>query len=182
MLGGAGILLGVAAVPAQAAEVSYKTECVPPAISGMDPVQGTTQVEITAPAEAKVGDEVQITWEFVKAASKNPDIIDLEKDTVQPTGTLKAGGAQTGDIAMEGPRQNPAIPKNSDMKLSDMKGTLKLTAAGEVTLTPDAYNVNVNKPVSADTKCTPTEGAKSAATRGAAGASWLVAQLPAPRR
>jgi hypothetical protein len=180
MLGGAGILLGVAAAPAQAAEVAYRTECIPPPISGMDPVQGTTKVEISAPAEAKVGDEVEITWKFVQAAAKNPDIIDLEKDTVQPTGTLKAAGAQTGDIAMQGPRENPAIPKNSDMKLSAMKGKLKLTAVGEVTLTPDAYNVNVNKPVSADTKCTPTEAAKSAATRGAAGALWLVAQFPAP--
>ncbi|NGO14715.1 hypothetical protein G5C60_45790 [Streptomyces sp. HC44] len=180
MLGGAGILLGVTAAPAQAAEVSYKTECVPPAISGMDPVQGTTQVEITAPAEAKVGDEVEITWKFVQAASKNPDIIDLEKDTVQPTGTLKAGGAQTGEIAMEGPRQNPAIPKNSDMKLSDMKGKLKLTAAGEVTLTPDAYNVNVNKPMSADTKCTPKESVKPAATIkvGGGGSGGTTGGLP----
>ncbi|WP_171060229.1 hypothetical protein [Streptomyces montanus] len=164
MLGGAGILLGVAAAPAQAAEVAYRTECIPPPISQMDPVQGTTKVEISAPAEAKVGDEVEITWKFVQAAAKNPDIIDLEKDTVQPTGTLKAAGAQTGDIAMQGPRENPAIPKNSDMKLSAMKGKLKLTAAGEVTLTPDAYNVNVSKPVSADTKCSPKETVKPAAT------------------
>lgn len=164
MLGGAGILLGVAAAPAQAAEVSYKTECVPPSISGLPPVEGTTKVEITAPAEAKVGDEVTITWKFVQAASKNPDVIDLEKDTVKPTGTLKAGGAQTADIAMEGPRSNPAIPKNSDMKLPDMTGKLKLTAAGDVTLTPDAYNINVSKPVSTDTKCTPKETVQSAAT------------------
>ncbi|MET9898088.1 hypothetical protein [Streptomyces sp. NPDC006446] len=164
MLGGAGILLGVAAAPAQAAEVSYKTECVPPAISGLPPVQGTTKVEITAPAEAKVGDEVTITWKFAQAASKNPDVLDLDKDTVKPTGTLKAGGAQTADIAMEGPRQNPAIPKNSDMKLSDMTGKLKLTAAGDVTLTPDAYDINVSKPISTDTKCTPKETVKSSAT------------------
>lgn len=164
MLGGAGILLGVTAAPAQAAEVSYKTECIPPSISGLPPVEGTTQVEITAPAEAKVGDEVTITWKFVQAASKNPDVIDLEKDTVKPTGTLKAGGAQTADIAMEGPRSNPAIPKNSAMKLSDMTGKLKLTAAGDVTLTPDAYNINVSKPVSTDTKCSPKETVKSAAT------------------
>lgn len=164
MLGGAGILLGVAAAPAQAAEVSYKTECVPPSISGLPPVQGTTKVEITAPAEAKVGDEVTITWKFTQAASKNPDVLDLDKDTVKPTGTLKAGGAQTADIAMEGPRQNPAIPKNSDMKLSDMTGKLKLTAAGDVTLTPDAYNINVSKPISTDTKCTPKETVKSSAT------------------
>ncbi|WP_328682569.1 hypothetical protein OG905_24540 [Streptomyces sp. NBC_00322] len=162
MLGGAGILL--AASPAQAAEVAYKTECIPPPISGLPPVQGTTKVEITAPAQAKVGDEVEVVWKFVEAASKNPDILDLEKDTVKPTGTLKAAGAQTVNIAMEGPRSNPPIPKNSPMKLSDMKGKIKLTTAGEVTLTPDAYNINVSKPMSTDTKCTPKETVKAAAT------------------
>ncbi|MCF1597657.1 hypothetical protein [Streptomyces muensis] len=164
MLGGAGVLLGVAAAPAQAAEVAYATECIPPAISGLPPVQGTTKVEVTAPAEAKVGDEVEIVWKFVQAASKNPNILDLEANTVQPTGTLKAAGAQTADIAMQGPRENPPIPKNTEMKLSDMKGKLKLTAPGEVTLTPDAYNINVNKPISTDTKCAPKETVKPAAT------------------
>ncbi|MGP4050331.1 hypothetical protein [Streptomyces sp. 2A115] len=161
MLGGAGVLLGVAAAPAQAAEVSYATECVPPAASGLDPVQGTTQVEVTAPATAKVGDEVEVVWKFVQAASKNPDLIDLPANSAQPSGTLKAAGAQSGDIAMQGPRENPAIPKGGDMKLSDMKGTLKLTTPGEVTLTPDAYAINV---MSTDTKCAPKETVKSAAT------------------
>ncbi|KUN98230.1 hypothetical protein [Streptomyces caeruleatus] len=164
MLGGAGVLLGVAAAPAQAAEVAYATECIPPAISGLPPVQGTTKVEITAPAEAKVGDEVEIVWKFVQAASKNPNILDLAANTVQPTGTLKAAGAQTAAVAMQGPRENPPIPKNTDMKLSDMKGKLKLTAPGEVSLTPDAYNINVNKPISTDTKCAPKETVKPAAT------------------
>ncbi|MFJ7078308.1 hypothetical protein [Streptomyces sp. NPDC098781] len=164
MLGGAGVLLGVSAGTAQAAEVSYATECIPPAISGLPPVQGTTKVEITAPAEAKVGDEVEIVWKFAQAASKNPDVLDLAANTVQPSGTLKAAGAQTADIAMQGPRENPPIPKNSDMKLSDMKGKLKLTAPGEVTLVPDAYNINVNKPISTDTKCAPKETVKPAAT------------------
>jgi hypothetical protein len=161
MLGGAGILLGVAAAPAQAAEVSYATKCVPPAASGLDPVEGTTKVEITAPATAKVGDTVDVVWKFVQAASKNPDLIDLPKDSVQPSGTLKASGAQSADIAVQGPRENPAIPKGGAMVLSDMKGTLKLTAPGEVTLTPDAYSINA---YSTDTKCTPTEPVKSAAT------------------
>ncbi|OEJ59287.1 hypothetical protein BGM19_16125 [Streptomyces agglomeratus] len=162
MLGGAGILL--AASPAQAAEVSYKTECVPPAISGLPPVQGTTKVQITAPAEAKVGDEVEVVWKTVEAASKNPDVLDLDKDTVKPTGTVKVGGAVTGDLRMEGPRQNPPIPKNSPMVLPDMKGKLKLEKAGEITLTPDAYTINVSKPLSTDTKCTPKEAVKAAAT------------------
>ncbi|MFF3687306.1 hypothetical protein [Streptomyces sp. NPDC002187] len=162
MLGGAGILL--AASPAQAAEVSYRTECIPPPISGLPPVQGTTKVQITAPAEAKVGDEIEVVWKTVEAASKNPDVLDLQKDTVKPTGTVKVAGAQTADLAMDGPRQNPPIPKNSPMVLPDMKGKLKLTAAGEITLTPDAYNINVSKPISTDTKCAPKETVPVGAT------------------
>ncbi|MEW2399806.1 hypothetical protein [Streptomyces sp. NPDC046862] len=161
MLGGAGLLLGVAAVPAQAAEVSYATKCVPPAVSQLPPVNGTTKVQVTAPATAKVGDEVEVVWKFVQAASKNPDLIDLPANSVQPSGTLKAAGAQAADIAMQGPRENPAIPKGGAMVLSDMKGKLKLTKAGQVTLTPDAYAINV---MSTDTKCAPTETVTSAAT------------------
>ena len=159
VLGGAGALLGLAAGSAQAAEVSFATHCVPPA--GIDPVDGTTKVEITAPATAKVGDTVDIVWKYVQAASKNPDIIDLPANSVQPSGTLKAAGAQTAGIAMQGARENPAIPKGAAMVLSDMKGTLKLTTPGEVTLTPDAYTVNA---MSTDTKCTPTETVQKAAT------------------
>ncbi|MFF1646408.1 hypothetical protein [Streptomyces sp. NPDC058240] len=162
MLGGAGMLL--AASPAQAADVSYRTECIPPPISGLPAVQGTTEVQLTAPAEAKVGDTVEVVWKTVEAASKNPDVLDLDKDTVKPTGTLKVGGAATGTVQMEGPRQNPPIPKNSAMVLPDMKGTLKLEKAGEITLTPDAYNINVSKPISTDTKCSPKETVQPGAT------------------
>jgi hypothetical protein len=162
MLGGAGMLL--AASPVQAAEVSYATECIPPPISGLPPVQGTTKVQITAPSEAKVGDEVEVVWKTVQAASKNPDVLDLEKDTVKPTGTITLGGAASGELKAEGPRQNPPIPKNSPMVLPDMKATLKLEKAGEITLTPGAYSINVSKPISTDTKCSPKETVQAGAT------------------
>ncbi|QDY80961.1 hypothetical protein [Streptomyces qinzhouensis] len=155
MLGGAGLVL--TAGPARAAEVAYATECIPPAISGLPPVRGTTKALITAPAEAKVGDEVEIVWKTVQAASKNPDVLDLGKDTVKPSGTITLGGAATGTLNVEGPRQNPAIPKNSPMVLSDMKAKLTLRTAGEITLTPDKYTINVNRPISTDTKCAPKE-------------------------
>jgi hypothetical protein len=161
MLTGAVVLLGVTAPPAQAAEVAYATKCVPPSGIGLPDVNGTTKVEISAPATAKVGDTVDVVWKFTQAASKNPDIIDLPANSVQPSGTLRAAGAQSGDVAMQGTRQNPAIPKGGAMTLSDMKGTLKLTAAGQVTLTPDAYVVNA---LSTDTKCAPTEAVQPAAT------------------
>ncbi|MFM9444464.1 hypothetical protein [Streptomyces acidiscabies] len=156
---GTSALLGLAAVPAVAAEVSYTTHCVPPA--GIPPVDGTTKVRITAPATAKVGDTVDVVWKFTQAASRNPDIIDLPANSVQPSGTLKASGAQSGDVAMTGPRENPAIPKGGAMVLADMKGTVKLTAAGEVKLTPDAYVVNA---MGTNTNCAPTQTVSPAAT------------------
>ncbi|MER6029440.1 hypothetical protein [Streptomyces sp. NPDC001851] len=172
-LSGAGVLLGLAASPAQAAEVSYATHCVPPA--GISPVDGTTKVEITAPATAKVGDTVDVVWKFVRAASKNPDLIDLPANSVQPSGVLKAAGAQTAGIAMQGTRTNPAIPKGGDMVLSDMKGSLKLTAAGAVTLTPDAYTVNA---MSTDTRCTPKETVRKAATIRVTGGGGTSSSTP----
>ncbi|WP_199574516.1 hypothetical protein [Streptomyces murinus] len=175
VLSGAGALLGLAVTPAQAATVAYATHCVPPA--GISPVDGTTQVEITAPATAKVGDTVDVGWKFVQAASKNPDIIDLPANSVQPSGVLKAAGAQSADIAMQGPRQNPAIPKGAQMVLSDMKGSVKLTAPGEVTLTPDAYTVNA---MSTDTKCTPKEAVQQSATIKVTAAGGTSTPTPTP--
>ncbi|KWT62587.1 hypothetical protein ADL21_07190 [Streptomyces albus subsp. albus] len=162
LLAGAGVL--AAAGPAGAAETAYRTECVPPPISGLPAVQGTTRAAVTAPATAKVGDEVEVVWRTVEAASKNPDVLDLGKDTVRPTGTIEVGGAQSGELKVEGPRQNPPIPKNSPMKLPDMKGTLKLEKPGEVTLAPGAYTINVSKPISTDTRCAPKEEVRPAAT------------------
>ncbi|WP_432145544.1 hypothetical protein [Streptomyces sp. bgisy084] len=162
VLAGAGIM--TAAGTAQAAEVSYKTECLPPPISGLPPIQGTTKVAVSAPATAKVGEEIEVVWKTVEGASKNPDILDLGENTVQPTGTIKVAGAQTGDLAMQGPRENPPIPKGGAMKLSDMKGKLKLTKPGEVTLAPGFYNINVNQPISTDTKCSPKETVQPAVT------------------
>ncbi|MER6289264.1 hypothetical protein [Streptomyces sviceus] len=177
MLAGAGVVLGLAAGPAQAAEVSFATRCVPPAGVGLDPVNGTTKVEIAAPATAKVGDEIDVVWKFTQAASKNPNIIDLPANSVQPTGTLKASGAQSADLAMTGPRENPAIPKGGDMVLSDMKGTLKLTAAGKVTLTPGAYTVNA---MGTNTVCTPTETVPAAGTIDVAAGDGTPTPTPDP--
>ncbi|MEV6686788.1 hypothetical protein AB0N28_15820 [Streptomyces sp. NPDC051130] len=158
LFGGAGILL--AAAPAQAADVSYKVECIPPA-GGGGPVQGTTTVSITAPATAKVGDEVELVWKTVKPASNNTDLMDLGKDTVKPTGYVTLGGALSSEVKLEGERKNPPIPKKAPMVMSDMKGKVKLTKAGDVTITPGKYDVDFSGFV---TKCSPQEAAGVGAT------------------
>ncbi|MCJ1678911.1 hypothetical protein MTF65_16515 [Streptomyces sp. APSN-46.1] len=139
LLGGAGMVM--VASPAQAGEATYKVKCVPPA-GGGDPVEGETTARITAPATAKVGDEVEVVWETVKPASNNTDLMVIPKDSVLPTGWMAVGGGM-GELKVVGEKKNPEIPKKAPMVMSAMKGKLKLTKAGKITLTPGKYEVAV---------------------------------------
>ncbi|MGW6706829.1 hypothetical protein ACWGDE_18310 [Streptomyces sp. NPDC054956] len=176
LFGGAGILL--AAGPAQAAEVSYKVKCIPPA-GGGGPVEGTTTAGITAPATAKVGDEIEVVWKTVKPASNNTDLMDLPANSLKPIGYAKIGGAQSGELKMEGTKTNPPIPKKAPMTLSDMKGKLKLTKAGDVTISPDKYDVDFSGLL---THCTPQEavgvGVTIKVTEGGGGTTGATTGTP----
>lgn len=152
LLGGAGIAL--AASPALAAETTYKVKCIPPA-GGGSPVEGDTTAKITAPATAKVGDEVDVVWETVKPASNNTDLMVIPKDSVLPTGWIALGGGM-GELKVVGEKKNPEIPKKAPMVMSAMKGKLKLTKAGKITLSPGKYDVAVTFSIGTfTTKCAP---------------------------
>ncbi|MGW1768899.1 hypothetical protein ACWCQL_33255 [Streptomyces sp. NPDC002073] len=167
LLGGAGIVM--VAAPAQAADVPFKVKCVPPAAGG-GPVEGTTTARVTAPATAKVGDEVDVTWEFTKLAAKNSNLADIPENSVTPTGHLTVSGA--GELTLKGEAKNPKIPKGGEMTVAPMKGRLKLTKAGDITLTPAKYEISVRL-YGSDwlTKCTPLETVKAAATIKVTGGS-----------
>ncbi|MEU9006452.1 hypothetical protein [Streptomyces sp. NPDC048551] len=161
LLSGAGIAM--AASPAQAADATYKVKCVPPA-GGGDPVEGETTARITAPATAKVGDEVDVSWETVKPASNNTDLMVIPKDAVQPTGWITLGGGG-GELKVVGEKKNPEIPKKAPMVMSVMKGKLKLAKAGKITLTPGKYDVAVTFSFGTFvTKCAPTGEVSGGAT------------------
>ncbi|MGW6787310.1 hypothetical protein [Streptomyces sp. NPDC054987] len=160
LLGGAG--LAITAPTAQAAEATFKVRCVPPA-GGGSPVEGETTARVTAPATAKVGDEVEVSWETVKPASNNTDLMDIPQDSVQPTGWITVGGGG-GELKVVGEKKNPPIPKKAPMRMSTMKGKLKLTKAGKVSLTPGKYDVAVSFPFGTFvTKCAPVGEVKGGA-------------------
>ncbi|WP_420080597.1 hypothetical protein ACN6AT_22070 [Streptomyces sp. JL4002] len=161
LLGGAG--LAITASPAQAAETTFKVKCVPPA-GGGSPVEGETTAKVTAPATAKVGDEVEVSWETVKPASNNTDLMDIPQDSVQPTGWITVGGGG-GELKVVGEKKNPPIPKKAPMQMSTMKGKLKLTKAGRITLTPGKYDVAVTFSFGTFvTKCAPVGEVEGGAT------------------
>ncbi|MFC1416983.1 hypothetical protein [Streptacidiphilus cavernicola] len=162
--------LALDAGQAEAANVSYATDCTPPKISGLPVIHGTTIADLSSSKSSPVvGDTVTITWKTVKAASNNPGLVDLPANVVTPTGTITMGGAQSGSLSAKGPKSNPATKKNSPMQLSAMTASVKLTKAGSVTFRPGAYNINVDYIVPTDTSCKPsgTPGVSLTLTVGA---------------
>src|SRR6266545_3656399 len=74
---------GALASPAGAAsqQVDFATHCVPPAIAGIPPIDGTTTAKIAVDnAAPKVGDTVTVTYTVVTPAASNPTDLALPAD------------------------------------------------------------------------------------------------------
>ncbi|MFF4355695.1 beta-xylosidase [Streptomyces sp. NPDC001604] len=161
LLGGTVLVVtagGALACPAGAAtNVDFATHCIPPAVAGIPPIDGTTTASIAVDnASPKVGDTVTVTYTVVKPAASNPTAIALPADIMTPTGKVTLGGAQTGDVTVAGPKKNDPVPGNGPFPSFSMTGTFKVTAAGAITLSPGDYNIHTSYILELDTPCTVT--------------------------
>lgn len=149
---------GALACPAGAAtNVDFATHCIPPAVAGIPPIDGTTTATVTVDdAAPKVGDTVTVTYTVVKPAASNPTAIALPADIMTPTGKVTLGGAQTGDVTVAGPKKNDPVPGNGAFPSFSMTGTFKVTAPGAITLSPGDYNIHTSYILELDTPCTVT--------------------------
>lgn len=149
---GASLALGTQ--QAEAADVSYRTTCVPPVIAHLPDIHGTTTASLSSSDMTPgVGETVTITWKTVKAASENPGLVALPANVVTPSGKITMGGVQQGVLSATGPAINPPTPKNSEMHLSDMTAKVKLTTKGKVTFAPGDYSISVNVVLVTVTSC-----------------------------
>ncbi|MFJ5027321.1 beta-xylosidase [Streptomyces sp. NPDC088560] len=150
---------GALACPAGAAgtNVDFATHCIPPAVAGLPPIDGTTtagvSVDNTSP---KVGDTVTVTYTVVTAAAANPTDLALPADIMTPTGKVTLGGAQTGDVTVAGPKKNPPVPGKAAFPSFSMTGTFTVTKPGRITLSPGDYNIHTSYILELDTPCTVT--------------------------
>ncbi|MEV6946210.1 beta-xylosidase [Streptomyces sp. NPDC051172] len=161
LLGGTALAVtagGALACPAGAAtNVDFATHCIPPAVAGIPPIDGTTTASIAVDNPSpKVGDTVTVTYTVVKPAASNPTAIALPADIMTPTGKVTLGGAQTGDVTVAGPKKNDPVPGNGAFPSFSMTGTFKVTAAGSITLSPGDYNIHTSYILELDTPCTVT--------------------------
>ncbi|MFE6972881.1 beta-xylosidase [Streptomyces sp. NPDC057682] len=156
---GGGLLAGPAQAAATASvAVDFPTHCIPPAIAGIPPIDGTTSAEITVDnAAPKVGETVTVTYTVVTAAASNPVELALPADIMTPTGTVTLGGAQSGSVTVAGPKKNDPVPPKGAFPSFSMTGTFTVTAPGEITLSPGDYNIHTSYIMELDTPCTVTD-------------------------
>ncbi|EST24272.1 hypothetical protein [Streptomyces roseochromogenus] len=150
---------GALAFPAGAAgtNVDFATHCIPPAVAGIPPIDGTTTASVSVDnTSPKVGDTVTVTYTVVTAAAGNPTDLALPADIMTPTGKVTLGGAQTGDVTVAGPKKNPPVPGKAAFPSFSMTGTFTVTKPGQITLSPGDYNIHTSYILELDTPCTVT--------------------------
>ncbi|ROQ69034.1 hypothetical protein EDD93_3523 [Streptomyces sp. 840.1] len=156
---GGGLLAGPAQAMATASvAVDFPTHCIPPAIAGIPPIDGTTSAQISVDnAAPKVGETVTVTYKVVKPAASNPVDLALPADIMTPTGKVTVAGAQSADITVAGPKKNDPVPGKGEFPSFSMTGTFTVTAPGQITLSPGNYNIHTSYIMELDTPCTVTD-------------------------
>lgn len=159
VVAGGGLLAGPAQAMATASvAVDFPTHCIPPAIAGIPPIDGTTSAGITVDnAAPKVGDTVTVTYTVVEPAASNPVDLALPADIMTPTGKVTVAGAQSGDVTVTGPKKNGPVPGKGTFPSFSMTGTFTVTAPGEISLSPGDYNIHTSYIMELDTPCTVTD-------------------------
>lgn len=99
----------------------------------------------------KSGSGYKITMSWQKGVSSSP--IELGKGSMNPSATIKLGGADSGTLQVSGPANQAAIPENTPIKINDLSGTYTPKKSGKVTLTAGVLTI---KAMGTTTTCTPT--------------------------
>ncbi|MGC0419140.1 WxL domain-containing protein [Embleya sp. AB8] len=183
----AGTVGMVALAPtAQAADVDYTSHCVNQIVKDLVIPDGNLKIDLSvAPAKARydVGEEVTVTWtwkSYPKAPPEIPVVGKVDKDSTLPKGSVTLGGAAGGEVAVEGQRINPETGPGQELVLTNMTGKVKLTQAGDVTLTPGLYSTFTKAfGFDAETKCNPVNTVAPSATLKVGAADKPVLGAPA---
>ncbi|MFF7245926.1 hypothetical protein ACFZBU_18690 [Embleya sp. NPDC008237] len=108
----------------------------------------------------RVGDTITVNWKWLSygiVPPNTPIVTKVEKDSTLPKGKIGLSGAQTREMDVEGERKNPETPLGQELIVTDMKGTVTLTDAGVVNLTPLQHSTwTMAFGFDSETRCLPT--------------------------
>ncbi|MGW2235364.1 LPXTG cell wall anchor domain-containing protein [Streptomyces sp. NPDC001759] len=149
-LAGSAVLMAAPAAQAKVVDVNY--QCKTP----IGDKSAVSPIDITG---VKSGSGYKITMSWQKGVSSSP--VELGKGAMNPSATIKLGGADGGTMNVSGPANQEAIPANTPIKISDLTGTYTPKKTGSVTFTPGVLTI---KALGTTTTCTPSNSPGPALT------------------
>ncbi|MER5214677.1 LPXTG cell wall anchor domain-containing protein [Streptomyces sp. NPDC002838] len=141
-LAGSAVLMAAPAAHAEVVDVNY--QCKTP----IGDKSAVSPIDIKA---VKSGGGYKVTMSWQKGVSSSP--VELGKGSMNPSATIKLGGADSGTMTVTGPANQEAIPADTPIKISDLTGTYTPKKTGEVTFTAGVLTI---KALGTTTTCTPT--------------------------
>ncbi|MER5719275.1 peptidase [Streptomyces sp. NPDC002132] len=149
-LAGPAVWAAAPAASAQVVEVNYACKTPIGDKSALSPI------DIKGVAS---GGAYKITMSWQKGVSSSP--VELGKGAMNPSATIRLGGADSGTLTVTGPANQAAIPADTPIKINDLSGTYTPKKTGKVTFTPGVLTI---KALGTTTTCTPTNSPPPALT------------------
>ncbi|CCK29601.1 hypothetical protein BN159_5222 [Streptomyces davaonensis JCM 4913] len=149
-LAGSAVLMAAPAARAEVVDVNY--QCKTP----IGDKSAVSPIDIKGVAS---GGGYKITMSWQKGVSSSP--VELGKGAMNPSATIKLGGAESGTLSVSGPANQEAIPANTPIKINDLTGTYTPKKSGKVTFTPGVLTI---KALGTTTTCTPSNSPGPALT------------------
>ncbi|MFG3026674.1 LPXTG cell wall anchor domain-containing protein [Streptomyces sp. NPDC048254] len=141
-LAGSAVLLTAPAAHATVVDVNYACKT---------PIGDKSAVSPIDIKGVRSGSGYKITMSWQKGVSSSP--VELGKGAMNPSATIKLGGADSGTLNVTGSPNQAAIPANTPIKINDLSGTYTPEKTGKVTFTAGILTI---KALGTTTTCTPT--------------------------
>ncbi|MFF0017235.1 LPXTG cell wall anchor domain-containing protein [Streptomyces sp. NPDC005374] len=156
-LAGSAVLMTAPAAHAEVVNVNYQCKT---------PIGDKSAVSPIDIKGVKSGSGYRMTMSWQKGVSSSP--VDLGKGAMNPSATIKLGGADSGTMNVTGPANQAVVPANTPIKINDLTGTYTPKKSGKVTFTPGVLTI---KALGTTTTCTPTNSPGAALTLDVTAAS-----------
>lgn len=150
VLAGSVVLLAAPAARADVVDVDYQCKT---------PIGDKSAVSPIDIKGVKSGAGYKLTMSWQKGVSSSP--VELGKGAMNPSATIRLGGADSGTLTVSGPANQAAIPANTPIKISDLSGTYTPKKSGKVTFTAGVLTI---KALGTTTTCTPSNDPKPSLT------------------
>ncbi|WP_053851732.1 LPXTG cell wall anchor domain-containing protein [Streptomyces sp. NRRL B-24085] len=141
-LAGSAVLMAAPAARAEVVNVNYQCKT---------PIGDKSAVSPIDIKGVRSGSGYRITMSWQKGVSSSP--VDLGKGAMNPSATIRLGGADSGTMSVTGPANQAVVPANTPIKINDLTGTYTPKKSGKVTFTAGVLTI---KALGTTTTCTPT--------------------------